>query len=83
MPWEDKFAAVQTDIGQVWDPKYHYHLDPTNTMPIQAKLPHLHPEGEAWLDVHLGKLVTKGVIGPILPREQPWCVMPLLLVPGI
>ena len=38
---------------------------------------------EAWLEVHLDELVAKGVIGPILPGEQPQCVMPLLLVPGI
>ena len=52
-------------------------------MPIQAKPPHLHPEEEAWLDVHLDKLVAKIVIGSILPEEQPQCVTPLLLVPGI
>ena len=28
-----------------------------------------HPEEEAWLDVHLDKLVAKGVIGLILPGE--------------
>ena len=59
------------DIGWFWDPKYHYCLELTNTVPIQAKLPHLHPEEEARLDGHLDKLVTKGVIGPILPCEQP------------
>ena len=69
LPWEDKLAAVQMDIGRVWDPKYHYHLDLTNAMPIWAKLPHLCPEEEAWLDVHLDKLVEKRVIGPILPEE--------------
>ena len=52
-------------------------------MPIRVKLPRLRPEEEAWLDVHLDELVAKGVIGPILPGEQPRCVMPLLLVPGI
>ena len=83
LPCEDKLAAIQTDIGQVWDPKYHYHLDLTNTVPIWAKLPCLCPKEEAWLDVHLDKLVTKGVLGPILPGEQPWCVTLLLLVPGI
>ena len=59
------------DIGLVWDPKYHYHLDLTNTVPIQEKLLRLHPKEEAWLDVHLNKLVTKRVISPILPGEQP------------
>ena len=83
LPCEDKLAAVQTDIGQVWDPKYHYHLDLTSTVPVWAKLPHLHPEEEAWLDIHLDKLVAKGVIGPILPEEQLQCVMPLLLEAGI
>ena len=75
--------AIQTNIRWVWDLKYHYYLDLANTMPIQAKLPHLHPEEEAWLDVHLDELVAKGVIGPILPGEQPQCVTPLLLVPGV
>ena len=51
--------------------------------PIWVKPPHLHPEEEAWLDIHLDKLVAKGVIGLILPGEQPRCVMPLLLVPGV
>ena len=69
LPWEDKLAAVQMDIGRVWDPKYHYHLDLTNAVPIRAKPPHLRPEEEAWLDVHLDKLVAKGVIGLILPGE--------------
>ena len=69
LPWEDKLAAVQMDIGQVWDLKYHYCLDLSNAMPIRAKPPHLRPEEEAWLDVHLDKLVAKGVIGPILPGE--------------
>ena len=69
LPWEDKLAAVQTDIRWVWDPKYHYCLDLTNTVPIQVKPPCPHPEEEAWLDVHLDKLVAKGVIGPILPGE--------------
>ena len=75
--------AIQTDIGRVWDPKYHYHLDLTNAMPIQAKLPHLCPEEEAWLGVHLDKLVAKGVIGSIFPGEQLGCVTPLLLAPGV
>ena len=65
LPWEDKFAAVQMDIWQVWDPKYHYHLNLTNDMPIWAKLPRLSPEEEAWLDVNLEELVAKGVIAPI------------------
>ena len=69
LPWEDKLAAIQMDIGWVWDPKYHYHLDLTNAMPIWAKPPHLRPEEEAWLEVHLDELVAKGVIGPILPGE--------------
>ena len=81
LPYEDKFVAIQIGIGQVWDPKDHYHLDLTNAVPIRAKLPHLCPEKEAWLDVHLDELVAKGVIGSILPGEQPQCVMPLLLVP--
>ena len=42
----------------------------------------LRPQEEAWLNVHLDELMAKGVIGPILPHEQPRCVTPLLLVPG-
>ena len=68
LPWEDKLVAIQTDIRWVWNPKYHYFLDLTNAVPIQAKPPHLHPEEEAWLDVHLDKLVAKGVIGPDFAR---------------
>ena len=71
LPWEDKLATIQTDIGWVWDPKYHYHLDLTNAVPIWVKLSHLCQKEEAWLDVHLDELVAKGVIGPILPGEQP------------
>ena len=74
---------VQIDIGWVWDPNYHYGLDLTNLVTIRAKPPHLHPEEGAWLNVHLDELVAKGVIGPILPREQPRCVTPPLLVPGV
>ena len=69
LPWEDKLVAIQMDIGRVLDPKYHYCLDLTNAVPIWAKPPRLWPEEEAWLDVHLDKLVAKGVIGPILPGE--------------
>ena len=47
LPWEDKLAAIQMDIGRVWDPKYQYCLDITNAVPIRAKPPHLHPEEEA------------------------------------
>ena len=83
LPWEDKLVAVHMDIMWVWDPKYHYRLVLTNTVPIQVKPPYLHPEQEAWLDVHLDKLVAKGVISPILPGEQPQCVTSLLLVPGM
>ena len=71
LPWEDKLVAVQMDIGWVWDPNYHYCLDLTNTVPIQVKPPHLRPEEEDWLDVHLDELVAKGVIGPILLGKQP------------
>ena len=69
LPYEDQLAAVQMEIGQVWDLKYHYRLDLTNAVPIRVKLPHLRPEEEAWLDVHLDELVAKGVIGPILLGE--------------
>ena len=69
LPWEDKLAAVQMDIGWVWDPKYHYLLDLTKAMPIRAKPPRPRPEEETWLDLHLDKLVAKGIIDPILPGE--------------
>ena len=69
LPWEKKLAAIQMDIGWVWEPKYHYPLDLTNAVPILVKPPHLCPEEEAWLDVHLDELVAKSVIGPILPGE--------------
>ena len=69
LPWEDKLAAVQMDIGRVWDLKYHYCLDLTNAVPIRVKPPCLRLEEEAWLDIHLDKLVAKGMIGPILPGE--------------
>ena len=69
LPWEDKLVAIHMDIRRVYEPKYHYHLDLTNAVPIQAKTPCLRPEEEAWLDIHLDKLVAKGVIGPILPGE--------------
>ena len=66
----------QTDIGWVWDPKSHYHLDLTNAMPIQVQSrPTCAQRREAWLDVHLDKLVAKGVIGPILLGEQPCNVL--------
>ena len=69
LPWEDKLAAIQMDIGGVLNPKYHYHLDLTNAVPIRVKPPRLCPEEEAWLDVHLDELVDKGMVGPILPGE--------------
>ena len=81
--YEDKVAAVHINIRWVWDSKYHYHLDLTSTVFIWAKLPHLCPEEEAWLDIHLDKLVAKGVVGHILLGEQLRCIIPLLLVPGI
>ena len=45
LPWEDKLVAVQMDIGWVWDPKYHYHLDLTNAVPIRVKPPLPAPRG--------------------------------------
>ena len=67
----------------MWDPKYHYELRLRDVTPIKAKPMRLRPEEEAWLDVHLDELVAKGVIGPILPDENPRMVTPLLLVPGV
>ena len=83
LPCEARLAAKQTDIGRVEDPRYHYHLKLRNEVGIKARPMRLRPEEEAWLDVHLDELVSKGVIGPILPDEQPRCVTPLLLVPGV
>ena len=57
------------DTSWVWDEKYHYRLDFTNTIPLQAKLPHLQPEEEAWLDIHLDGLAAKGLIGLVLPGK--------------
>ena len=82
IPCEHRLAAKQTDIGAVSNPKYHYQLRLRNEAPIKAKPMRLRPDEEAWLDTHLDELLAKGVIGPILPHEQPRCVTPLLLVPG-
>ena len=48
---------------------YHYYKDLTNIVLIQAKLPHLWPEEEAWMDMYLDKVVAKGVIGVVLLGE--------------
>ncbi len=69
VPCENNLAAKQTDIGNVRDPKYHYQLRLNNAIPIKAKPMRLRPQEEAWLDVHLDELLSKGVIGPILPHE--------------
>ena len=65
------------------DPHYHYCLKLRNEVSIKACPMRLCPEEEAWLDVHLDELVSKGVIDPILLDEQPRCMTPLLLVPGV
>ena len=82
LPSEAFLAARQTDIGEVRDPRFHYRLRLTNETPITTKPMRFRPEEEAWLDAHLDELMAKGVIGPILPHENPRCVTPLLLVPG-
>ena len=69
LPCEARLAAKQTDIGRVEDPRSHYHLKLRNEVSITVQPMRLHPEEEAWLDVHLDELVSKGVIGPILPDE--------------
>ena len=51
------------------DPRYHYRLQLRNKVGIKARPMHLRPEEEAWLDIHLDELVSKEVIGPILPDE--------------
>ena len=45
LPWEDKLAAIQMDIGWVWDPKYHYHLDLTKCHAHPGKAPPPAPRG--------------------------------------
>ena len=52
VPCEDKLMVVQIDIRWVWDPKYHYCLDLTNIVPIQAKPTHLQPKEAAYLDAN-------------------------------
>ena len=69
IPCEQRLAAKQTDIGEVWDPRYHYRLRLNNATPVKAKPMRFRPKEEAWLDVHLDELLAKGVIGPILPHE--------------
>ena len=69
LPCEARLAAKQTNIGRVEDPRYHYRLKLRNEVSIKARPMRLRPEEEAWLDVHLDELVSKGVIGPILPDE--------------
>ena len=82
VPLELKLPALQTNIGCVDDPKYHYKLTLQNEAPIRSKPIRLRPKEEAWLDFHLDKLLAKGVITPILSYEQPRCMTPLLLLPG-
>ena len=47
LPCEDKHAAAQMDITQLWDPKFHLHLDLINTVPIREKLPFLFTKKKA------------------------------------
>ena len=82
IPHEVFLEAKQTKIGYIKDLRYHYQLDLKDERLIQAKPMHFRPEEEAWLDAHLDELTAKGVATPILPHESPWCIMPLLLVPG-
>ena len=44
VPFKDKPSVVQMDMGQVWDPKNHYFLDLTNTLPIWAESPCFQPK---------------------------------------
>ena len=41
----------------------------------------LNPAEEKWLDEYLDELLKKEVITPILPKEDPPFVTPVLLVP--
>ena len=61
--------AKQTNIGWVEDPRYHYRLKLRNKVGINARPIHLSPEEDAWLDIHLDKLISKGVIGLVLLDE--------------
>ena len=65
------------------NPTFHYELKLNNITPIRSKLLKMRPEEEAWLDQHLDELKGKGVIANLGPEEQPTCVTPLLLVPGV
>ena len=47
LPCEDKHAAAQMDITQLWDPKFDLHLDLINTVPIREKLPFLFTKKKA------------------------------------
>ena len=61
--------AKQTNIGWVEDPRYHYRLKLRNKAGINARPIQLCPEEDAWMDIHLDKLVSKGGNGLILPDE--------------
>ena len=65
------------------NPAFHYELKLNNTTPIRSKPLKMRPEAEALLDQHLDELEGKGVIAKLGPKEQPTCVTPLLLVPGV
>ena len=63
------------------DPAYQYMLTVNNTTLIAHKAKKLNPKEEAWLEEFIKELLTKEVITPILPDENPEFVTPVLLVP--
>ena len=69
LPCEACLAAKQTDIGWVEEPRYHHCLKLRNEVGIKVHPMCLLPEEEAWLNIHLDELVSKGIIGPILLEE--------------
>lgn len=83
IPYKKSLAVNKFYIGQTEDPNYHYKFKLTNKALIAARPYHLEHHNEAWLDVYLAELITKGVIRPILLYEHSKSLMLLLIVPGI
>lgn len=70
-------------IARISDPKYYYTLILTDDVPITATLLFLKLQKEAWIDVHLEELITKGVDRLIFPHEQSKCISLLFIVLGV
>ena len=70
LPWEDTACSRPDGHWAGLGPKVPLPSGPHQCHAHLGKAAHcLHPEEEAWLDVHLDELVAKEVIGPILPGE--------------